>query len=101
METNKTTNNIRHKRKEIVICAAIKTSDGYVIRCHRHHHGLFVAQDMKKKIDLSSDYQGFVTSKNRYVGRYEAYHLQIAAGIPSASREGYNNGKRLFSEDLY
>lgn len=31
-----------------------------------------------------SSSQGFITSKNRFVDRYEGYKLQIEAGIPSA-----------------
>lgn len=41
--------------------------------------------------------QGFVTSRNRYVDRYEGMNLQIAAGLIIDGR----SGQPLFSEDLY
>jgi hypothetical protein len=46
------------------------------------------------------DDQGFITSRNRYVGREEALRLQLAAGIKSACPSGYR-ARDLFSEDLY
>ena len=88
--------------KEIVICAAIKTKKGIVIRGHRHADCIYTAQregfDLKK--DLAFADQGFVTSRNRYVTREEGRKLQDSAGIPSADPEGYKHGT-LFSEDLY
>lgn len=87
--------------KEIVICAAIKTKDGTIIRGHRHADAIYTAMRMRyKKEDLSFADQGFVTSKNRYVSREEGRKIQDAAGIASASPEGYMSGT-LFSEDLY
>lgn len=88
--------------KEIVICAAIKTKDGKVIRGHRHADAIYTARDREgyKIEDLSFADQGFVTSRNRYVTREEGRKIQDAAGIKSASPEGYMTGT-LFSEDLY
>ena len=87
--------------KEMVICAAIKTKDGKVIRGHRHADAIYTARRMRYKLeDLSFADQGFVTSRNRYVSREEGRRLQDAAGIQSADPEGYR-GKTLFSEDLY
>lgn len=87
--------------KEIVICAAIKTKDGTIIRGHRHADCVYTAMRMRfDKTDLSYADQGFITSKNRYVTREEGRKIQDAAGIPSASPEGYMPGT-LFSEDLY
>ncbi len=90
------------QEKEIVICAAIKTKDGKVIRGHRHADAIFTARDREgyRIADLSFADQGFVTSRNRYVSREEGRKLQDAAGIISASPEGYMPGT-LFSEDLY
>lgn len=92
---------VKKNEKEIVICAAIKTKDGVVIRGHRHADAIYTAMRMRyKETDLSYADQGFVTSRNRYVGRSEGREIQDAAGIPSASPEGYMRGT-LFSEDLY
>lgn len=86
--------------KEICICAAVKTTDGLIIRGHRHGDCFYSILRRKKQIDKSTDAQGFITSENRFVNRQEAYLLQINAGITSIDMEGYK-GKLLFSEDLY
>jgi hypothetical protein len=98
---------------EIVICAALRLPDGRVICGHRHQHCLSAAMayiewehDARSGVggppwepSMGVD-QGFITSRNRYVGREEALALQLAAGIPSACPSGYRKGL-LFSEDLY
>lgn len=83
--------------KEICICAAIIDETGYVWRGHRHADCIQLLTEAGRIYKEST--QGFVTSKNRFVDRYEGYKLQIAAGIKSAS--GGYRGERLFSEDLY
>lgn len=89
--------------KEICICAAIKLQDGFIIRGHRHadcYHNLAGRPKYKEtKMHLFAD-EGFITSKNRYVGREEGLALQLAADIPSADKDGYR-GEMLFIEDLY
>lgn len=91
--------------KEIVICAAVKTESGKVIRCHRHAYGMWVIRDMPNEtMEQGPKAQGFVTSKNRYVDRQEGLALQLAAGIPSADKGREGGGYHctdLFSEDLY
>ena len=87
--------------KEICICAAIKCNDGYIVRGHRHHDCMAIASLMDKDCDMRDHQQGFVTSANRFIDRWEGYKLQVAANIPSASRDGYRANGRLFSEDLY
>lgn len=89
---------------EIVICAAIKIpnnngTEDLIIRGHRHSDCIRSAIEMGCS-QMSLWEQGFVTSKNRYVSRPEAYKIQIAAGIDSAEACGYRPGI-LFSEDLY
>lgn len=87
--------------KEICICAAIKLKDGRIYRGHRHGDCFRAMMDEKvKKEDYIESEQGFMTTKNRFVGREEGRKLQELAGIKSADREGYR-GKTLFSEDLY
>ena len=84
---------------EIVICAAVKTDDGQIIRGHRHHDALWAAETLGLRSGRQ-DQQGFITSINRFVGRKEAREIQEAAGIPSADKDGYHFDE-LYSEDLY
>jgi hypothetical protein len=87
--------------KEFCICAAIKTDSGTIFPCRRHHQGLHLVHvTSSETITDGKNAQGFLTSNNRFVGREEAYKLQIAAGIESKSHDGYH-GELLFSEDLY
>jgi hypothetical protein len=99
---------------EICICAAIRLPDGRVIRGHRHDSCIRTAYELVKwqhdpnsgvggpewSASMAID-QGFVTSRNRYVGRREGMRLQVAAGIPSACGGKMQDGEMLFSEDLY
>lgn len=91
---------------EVVICAAIRMPDGYIIRGHRHCHCIAAAYDMPRYSNSrcpQGDDQGFVTSLNRYVTREEGLALQKVAGISSADprRGGKYHVRQLFSEDLY
>ena len=83
--------------KEICICAAVKTKDGLIIRGHRHSDCYLTITTMKKE---TSNEQGFITSKNRYVDRVEGAKLQNEAGIVSVWTNKPVIGL-LLSEDLY
>ena len=85
---------------EIVICAAVKTIHGKIIRGHRHSDCLHAIRDRKLKPGTSYNAQGFITSRDRFVDRSTGRKLQDKAGIKSADKEGYH-GDTLFSEDLY
>ena len=85
------------QEEEIVICAAVKTTDGQIIRGHRHNDCLYRIASMKLK-SLFSD-QGFVTSRKRYVDRKEGLEIQLKAGSP-VSETSKRLGE-LYSEDLY
>lgn len=87
-------------KKEIIICAAVVATDGSIYRGHRHNNCLELIYELGKKQRPDHEAQGFITSENRYVDRKEAYKIQRAAGIPSASEDGYQ-GTDLYSEDLY
>lgn len=91
-------------KEEIVICAAIKMSDGYIIRGHRHSDAIRTASQIPRYKDEHpwGENQGFVTSTNRYVNRLEGAKIQKAAGIKSKMPDGqeYLHGE-LYSEDLY
>jgi hypothetical protein len=83
---------------EVCICAAVRTTDGEIVRGHRHADCLIAAGRRGKVVH--HDGQGFVTSRNRFVDRVEARRLQEAAGIESIDPGGYRSDV-LFSEDLY
>jgi hypothetical protein len=91
---------LKESEKEICICAAVLTEDGIVVKGHRHCDCFMVMEHMGKKPKYDIDYQGFITSKGRYVNREEGRKLQDKAGILSVDREGYR-GDTLYSEDLY
>lgn len=94
------TEQVRAEVKEVCICAAIKFKSGFIARGHRHGDCFRVAKGVGIDTRVEDGEQGFITSKNRFVGRQEGRKLQEAAGIKSASPEGYQ-ADTLFSEDLY
>lgn len=86
---------------EVCICAAIRLSNGYIVRGHRHNDCLRTIAGMQidfKRPTLAD--QGFMTSSNRFVGRELALRLQIEAEVESVRPGGYI-GNELYSEDLY
>lgn len=85
---------------EIIICSAIKLTDGRLIRGHRHADCIATIHRMGIDTKHTSNQEGFITSKNRFADRKEAYLLQRKAGIESNCWDGYW-GEELFSEDLY
>lgn len=94
----------KHRDKEIVICSAIKLR-GLIIRGHRHcdcYHNLSLRPKGKELLLKYGEriIDGFITSKNIFVGREEARFIQELAGIKSADKDGYR-GDILYSEDLY
>jgi len=86
--------------KEICICAAVIAENGNIYRGHRHGDCIESILRRKKSPKKDPKAQGFITSNNRYVDRYEGFKLQKEAGIKSVWDEGYH-GEVLFSEDLY
>ena len=92
---------------EVVICSAIRWR-GKVWRGHRHGDAMEVQHSelsytmtrkemMKERVNKE---QGFITSRNRFVDREEAFTLHRQLNIPSHSKDGYR-GIQLYSEDLY
>lgn len=79
---------------EIVICAAVRASNGRVVRGHRHSDAIRALQAMNgyEAEQPNGDDQGFVTSTNRFVNRQEAYRIRFP-----------KNGEldELRSDDLY
>lgn len=79
--------------------------DGYIVRGHRHADAIRTGRGIPRYADISThgDDHGFVTSKNRYVTRKEAYEIQKAAGIESHCENPNDKylGGECYSEDLY
>ena len=92
------------ENKEIVICAAVKTECGKIIRGHRHGDCIRAITDRGLKVAKgSSTNQGFITSTNRFVDRIEAMNIHIDLGGTSAQypKIPLKRNQPLFSEDLY
>ena len=79
---------------EIVICAAVRASDGKIVRGFRHHDAIRALQTIAgyEGEEPYGNNQGFVTSTNRYVTRMEGYQLHF----PDRTEPD-----ELHSDDLY
>ena len=86
--------------KELIICSAVKAEDGTIYRGHRHGDAMRACAENGRKLCKGEDQQGFITSKNRYVGRQEARKIFEGGGFKSADPDGFREDT-LFSEDLY
>jgi hypothetical protein len=86
--------NLRAGTPEIVICAAVRASNGKVVRGHRHIDAIRALQAMQgyEGEQPSGDDQGFFTSTNRFVNREEAHRIHF----PNSTEPG-----ELHSDDLY
>lgn len=64
---------------EIIICAAVRASNGKIVRGRRHIDAIRTLQAMDGYYgeEPHGDDQGFVTSTNRFVSRREAYRLHF------------------------
>jgi hypothetical protein len=64
---------------ETIICAAVRASNGKIIRGHRHNDAIRALQatDGYHGEQPQDEDQGFVTSTNRFVNRREAYWLHF------------------------
>jgi hypothetical protein len=79
---------------EIVICAAVRASDGKVVRGYRHNDAICALQAMGgyEGEQPDGEDQGFVTSTKRFVTRWQAYRLHF----PDRTEPD-----ELHSDDLY
>ena len=86
--------NSRAPPPEIVICAAVRASDGKVVSGYRHSDAIRTLQAMVGYEDEQpcGEDQGFVTSTDRFVDRREAYRLHFPDRAES---------DELRSDDLY
>lgn len=98
--------------KEYILCSAIWFDDGedtynhqpiniktgYVV-CGQRHHNCFntkaILQGVKTERNTIDDVQGFLTNKNRFVGREEAAIIAFNANQIKKEKQ------TLYSEDLY
>jgi hypothetical protein len=87
---------------EIIICAAIRMSDGYIVRGHRHNNCIRTASEIPKYQGEKwhGDDQGFITSTGRYVDRKEAFEIASKANQLKYDLSRATT-KELYSEDLY
>lgn len=71
---------------------------GLMVTGLRHHDCIFIANNIVPNVNKKYKYtQGFLTSKNRFVDRKEAYTIAVQAG-----QTVYNDKrKELFSEHIY
>lgn len=113
---------MRDRNSEYIVCSAIHYDDGkeyvhqprniksgFVICGLRHQNCIMTAVVLteivgeakrKERLMIIDDTQGFVTNKNRFVGRIEA--MQIAIRENQVREEDLHNPRiGLFSEDLY
>lgn len=97
--------------KEYIVCAAIWYDDGikhefaprniesgFVVCGLRHHNCLDIVSMIRKNFEdwkITNKNQGFLTSKDRFVDRKDAYL------IASEYIDQFHQVNRLFSEDLY
>jgi len=104
---------------ETILCAAIHYTDGKVhpsqplnietgfVVCGRRHHNCYTLLDIlgvdyQNEVVCGRDHQGFITSKNRYVGRREGFQIALAAKqIPESRISNDDEMNILTSEDLY
>lgn len=82
---------------DVIICAAVRASNGKVVSGYRHNDAIRELQAMHGYEFEQPDgqNQGFVTSTNRFVNRREAYRLHLASG--NHSREGHASRLRARS----
>ena len=99
---------------ELVLCAAIYYPDGityehqprniekgFVVAGRRHHNCLMtvsILSDDKALLKTTGPVQGFLTTEDRFIDRFEACKIAVANG---QVKEGATVSGRLYSEDLY
>ena len=87
----------------MILCAAIKYKD-IVIPCHRHCNGYEILYKLGIKDYRNNIETGFITTKNEFLNRKDAFNHAIECGQLSAVTRQYKREKfeaDLYSEDLY
>ena len=83
-----------NNKKEYILCAAISFDDT-IIAGYRHDKCFAILKTFLGAYKPKNITQGFLTSKNRFVDRYEANKIAINA------KQIKNKLDWLVSEDLY
>ena len=87
----------------MILCAAVKYKD-LVIPCHRHCDGYEILYTLKAENYRTNTVQGFITTKNEFLNRQEAFLDAMACGQLSATTRQHKQDIfeiELYSEDLY
>lgn len=89
-------------REEVVLISAIKLQDGNIICGYRHSDCIDIANEyVAQSINRNNCICGFMTSKNRFVSREEAFKIAKRQNqIWHKLHEGVEENI-LVSEDLY
>lgn len=89
----------------MILCAAIKfhidkTDKDVVIPCCRHGDAYKILKDLgfEAKDGYKEIEQGFITTRNTFLNREEAYRLAAICGQINQISFDY---KELYSEDIY
>lgn len=95
------------ENKEKILCAAVKINhngEELIIPGFRHGDCFKLAIKINENVHISSKDQGFLTSKNRFVSRTEAYKIAIKTRQTDeyeGDRVFCGEDKILINEDLY
>lgn len=87
----------------MILCASLKFKD-VIIPCHRHHNGYEILYELGIKNYRGNVEEGFITTKNEFLNRRDAFNHAIECGQLSAATRQYkqeNFETILYSEDLY
>lgn len=89
----------------MIICAALRIKGtNTVIGCIRHGNGYSALRDLRPGIHCTQVEEGFLTDKNVFLNRTEAFIRAVNCGQLSATTRHYKgeqNENELYSEDLY
>lgn len=90
------------KPRQIVVCAANKMPDGYLILGARHWDALMRETADRLGYKGGDEIQGFINQFGEFLTREEALSAVLASGQRfDKERNGSASGKELFSEGLY
>ena len=109
-----------NRNREYILCAAIYYANekkyvhqpkniqtGFVITGRRHHNCItsFGILNRRKLMTYKKlcHHEGFLTNLDRFVTRFEAYEIAVAAGQTPSEHDskGMKSIPQLYSEDLY
>jgi hypothetical protein len=97
---------------EFILCAAVHYEDkiiyrdqpqgihtGFVVAGYRHHNCMETVRALLERFyNKRNILQGFLTSRNRFINRKEAFEIHIGQ---HPDLKPMSDERELFSEDLY